>query len=98
MLFLAHSLLVLLEDGTLCKVWCIVTYEAYFCGAAEWTEEDPFDEAEVEALNKKKRYGYIMKYYLGKEERYILMGKKCLKDLNKIMTGSPSPEVTLYSF
>lgn len=73
------------EDGTLCKEWCIVAFNAYFYGAAEWTEEDSFDEAEIEALNKKKRYGYIMKYYLGKEERYILMDKKCFKDLNKIM-------------
>ena len=73
------------DDGTLCKEWCIVAREAYFSGAAEWTEEDCFNEAETEALNSKKRIGYIMKYYLGKEERYILMDKKCYKDLNLIM-------------
>ena len=73
------------EDGTICKEWCIVAYEAYFFGAAEWTEEDPFDEAEVEALNNKKRHGYVLKYYLGKEERYILIDRKGYKDLNLVM-------------
>lgn len=74
------------RDGeAICKEWCIVASEAYFYGAAEWTEEDPFDEAEVEALNQKKRIGYIMKYYLGKEERYILIDKKGYKDLNLVM-------------
>ncbi len=54
-------------------------------GAAEWTEEDPFNPEEVEALNNKKRIGYTMKYYLGEEERYILMDKKGYKDLNLVM-------------
>ncbi len=73
------------REGEPCKEWCVTSHEAYFAGAAEWTEEDPFDEAEVEALNRKKRIGYIMKYYLGKEERYILMDKKGYKDLNLVM-------------
>lgn len=76
---------VALKDGTLCKEWCVTAREAYFSGAAEWTEEDPFNEAEVNALNAKKRIGYILKYYLGKEERYILIDKKGYKDLNLVM-------------
>ena len=83
------------ENGAVCKEWCITCREAYFSGAAEWTEEDPFDEAEIEALKRKKRIGYIVKYYLGKEERYILIDKKCLKDLNLIM-GSIDPSFGLY--
>ena len=78
------------ESGAICKEWCIVCREAYFSGAAEWTEEDSFNEAEIEALKKKKRIGYIMKYFLGKEERYILIDKKCFKDLNLVM-GSIDP-------
>lgn len=73
------------EDGTLCKEWCLVARQAYFSGAAEWTEEDPFDEEETKALNSKKRIGYVMRYYLDKEERYILIDKKGFKDLNLVM-------------
>lgn len=74
------------RDGeAVCREWCIVASEAYFYGSAEWTEADAYDEAETEALNRKKRIAYIMKYYLGKEERYILMDKKGYKDLNLVM-------------
>lgn len=75
------------DEGIICKEWCIVANEAYFYGAAEWTEEDSFDPVETEALNKKKRYGYVMKYYLGSEERYILIDKKGYKDLNLVMSS-----------
>ena len=77
------------ESGAICKEWCIVCWETYFSWAAEWTEEDSFNEADIEAM-KKKRIGYIMKYFLGEEERYILIDKKCFQDLNLVM-GSITP-------
>ena len=75
-----------MDGESIIKEWAMVTREAYFGRLAEWIEDDEQNEEETKAIRSKRRLGILLRYYIGKDEYYLLVDKKCYSDFNLFMS------------